>query len=63
MNKVIIIIGKTAHIEPQPSLENSARLHPVFALDFAARIFLKSKVFSLASNPKSGGPGSCIYVP
>jgi hypothetical protein len=38
MNKVIIIIiiiGKTALIEPQLSSEYSARLHPVFA----ARIF------------------------
>jgi hypothetical protein len=25
--------------------------------------FFQSKVVSLASNPQSGGPGLCIYVP
>jgi hypothetical protein len=35
----IIIIGKTALFEPQPSLEYSARFHPVFtSLDFATII-------------------------
>jgi hypothetical protein len=29
---IIIIIGKTALFEPQSSLEDSARLHPVFTL-------------------------------
>jgi hypothetical protein len=56
-------IGKTALFEPQPSLEDSTSLHPVFAsLDFATLIFLQSKVFSLASKPQPGGPGPCIYV-
>jgi hypothetical protein len=32
-------------------------------LDFATLIFFKSKVVSFASNPQSGGPGPCIYVP
>jgi hypothetical protein len=32
---MIMIIGKTAFFEPQPSLEDSSRLHPVFtSLDF-----------------------------
>jgi hypothetical protein len=55
----IIIIGKTALFEPYSSLEDSARLHPVFtSLDFATIIFLQSKVVSvsLASNPEPGGP-------
>jgi hypothetical protein len=63
-------IGKNALFEPQPSLEDSVRFvcresdHPVFiSLDFATRIFLQSKVVSLASNPQPGGPGPCIYVP
>jgi hypothetical protein len=50
------------HFEPLSSLEHSARLHPVFtSLDFAA--ILQSNVVSLESNPQSGGPGLCIYVP
>jgi hypothetical protein len=60
----IIIIGRIYLFEPQPSLENSARFDPVFtSLDFAAIIFLQSKVVSLAPNPQPGGPDPCIYVP
>jgi hypothetical protein len=60
----IIIIGRTALFEPYPSLEDSVRLDdPGFtSLDFAAIIFLQSKVVSLVSNPQSRGPGLCIYV-
>jgi hypothetical protein len=55
--------AKTAFFEPQPSLEDSARFHPVFtSLDFATIIFLQSKVVSLESNPRPGGPGLSIYV-
>jgi hypothetical protein len=37
---MIIIIGKTALFEPQPSLEDSARFDPVFtSLDFVTVIF------------------------
>jgi hypothetical protein len=49
---IIIIIGKTALFEPYPSLEDSARLHPVFHL-FGFRntnfFFLQSKFVSLAT--------------
>jgi hypothetical protein len=46
-----IIIGRTALFEPLPSLEDSARLHPVCtSLDFVNN-FLLSKVASLVSNP------------
>jgi hypothetical protein len=49
---------------PQPSLEYPARLHPVFtSFDFTTIIFLQTKVVSLASNPKPGGPDPCVYVP
>jgi hypothetical protein len=38
--------------------------HSAFAsLDFAAVIFLQSKVTSLASLPQPGGPGLFIYIP
>jgi hypothetical protein len=38
---IIIIIGKTSPFEPQPSLEDSARLHPIStSLDFAAIVHL-----------------------
>jgi hypothetical protein len=54
----MIIIGKRAPVEPQPSLEDFAGLgysweldHPVFTLDFATVNFLLSRVVSLASNP------------
>jgi hypothetical protein len=52
--KIITTIGKTALFEPQPSLEDSARLHPVFtSLDFVTIVLFKqSKVVSPASNPK-----------
>jgi hypothetical protein len=68
---IIINIGKTVLLEPQPSSEDSARPvhsweidHPVFtSLDFATIILLQSKVVILASNPQPGGPGPCIYVP
>jgi hypothetical protein len=60
---IIIIICDTALFEPQPSLDASARLQPVFtSSDFATIIFLQSKAVSLASNPDPGGPGFCIYV-
>jgi hypothetical protein len=40
----IITIGKTALFEPWPSLEDSARSHPVFTyLDFITIIVLQSK--------------------
>jgi hypothetical protein len=61
---IIIIIGKTALFELQPSLEDSARsVHPVStSLDFATVIFLQSNV-SLASNAQPGGPGLCLCPP
>jgi hypothetical protein len=57
--------AKVAFFKLQPpSLEDTARFHPVLTLDFATIIlFLQSKIVSLASNPKPGGPGLCIYVP
>jgi hypothetical protein len=40
----IITIGKTALLEPQPSLEDCVRLHPVFtSLDFPTIFFLKEQ--------------------
>jgi hypothetical protein len=61
---IIIIIGKTALIEPQSSLEDSVRFDLVFtSLYFATIIILQSKVVNPASNPQPGGPGLCIYVP
>jgi hypothetical protein len=61
---IIIIIGKTALLEPWTSLEDSAGEHQVFTcLDFATVISLQSKVASLASNPQPEGPGLCIYAP
>jgi hypothetical protein len=48
---IIIIVLNTTILEPLPSLENSASMHPVFTcLDFVT-ILLQSKVVSLASNP------------
>jgi hypothetical protein len=47
-----IIIGKTALLEPQPSLE--------FSLLWISQ---QRKVVSLACNPHPGGPGLCIHVP
>lgn len=50
-------------LEPQPSLEDSDRLHLVFtSLDLATVVCLQCKVFSLASNSRTGGPGPCFYV-
>jgi hypothetical protein len=38
--------------------------HLVFtSMDFATANFLQSKVVSLASSPKPGGPSLCLYVP
>jgi hypothetical protein len=59
---IIIIVGKTALFELHTPLENSARLHLVFTLDFVTNS-LQRKVVSLASNRQPGGPGPCIYVP
>jgi hypothetical protein len=40
-----------------PTLEDSARLHPVFiSFDFATIILLQSMIINPASNPQSGGP-------
>jgi hypothetical protein len=56
-------MGKTALFELQPSSENYARFDSVFtSLDSAAIILLDSKFAGLASNPKPGGPGFCLYV-
>jgi hypothetical protein len=60
----VMVIGKTALFEPEPSLGDYARLNPVFtSLDFTTIFFLHSRVLSLAANPKPGGPCLCIYVP
>lgn len=48
---ITTIIAMTALLEPQPSLEDCAKLHPVITLDFQTEIFLQSKVASLASSP------------
>jgi hypothetical protein len=46
----VIIIGNTALLEPQPSLEDSARLHPVFtSFDSSTIIFYGAR--SLALRP------------
>jgi hypothetical protein len=60
----VIINGKTALPEPQPSLEDYARLdHPLFtSLNFATIISLQSNVASLESNSQSGRPGLCMHV-
>jgi hypothetical protein len=63
-NIIIIIMAKRARLNPQPSLEDTARSDPIFtSLDFVTIFFLQSKVVSLASNPQPGGPGLCIYAP
>jgi hypothetical protein len=54
----IIITCKTAVPEPRPSLEDSVRLHPVFA----AFLFATIQVTSLGSNSQPEGPGPRIYV-
>jgi hypothetical protein len=63
--EIIVIIGRTVLFEPQPSLEDSIRMHLVFtSLDFETTIFfLRNKVPSLASNCHPDGPGLCVYVP
>jgi hypothetical protein len=68
---VIIMIGKTALFEPQPSLEYSIGLvcswynrdHLVLNSDFATAMLLPSNVVSLASKPQPGRPNLSIYVP
>jgi hypothetical protein len=62
---IIIMTGKTAPFEAEPSLEGPAILHPDFiSLDSETIfIFLQHKVVSFVSNPQPGGPGPCIYVP
>jgi hypothetical protein len=47
------ILGKTALFEPEPSLEESARLHPVFiSLDFATVIFFyRARLSALRPTP------------
>jgi hypothetical protein len=48
---IIIINGKTAFLEPQPSLDDSARHDPVFtSWDFVTIIHSQTKVVSLASD-------------
>jgi hypothetical protein len=48
---IILIIGKTGRLEPYPSLEDSAKLHPVFiSLNFTTVTFLQSNI-SLTSKP------------
>jgi hypothetical protein len=60
----MIIIDKTALFVPQPSLERSTRLHPVFmSLDFATAPLLQIKVVNPTPKPQPGGPSICIYVP
>jgi hypothetical protein len=49
----------------QPLLSHSlpAKLHQVFtSVDFATKMFLKSKFVGLAPNPQPGEPGRCIYL-
>jgi hypothetical protein len=61
---ITIIIGKTALFEPQHSLEDSAIFEQVFAsLDFARIIYFTEQGHQPCTNPQSGGPGPCIYVP
>jgi hypothetical protein len=44
-------MSKTALFEPQPSLEDSARVHQVStSLDFATLFFLQNNIVSLVSN-------------
>jgi hypothetical protein len=53
----------SSSLAEQPSLEDSARLHPVFTfVDFAKIVFFTGQVFSLACNPQSGDTVPCIYV-
>jgi hypothetical protein len=60
---LIVIIRNTTIFEPQPSLQNSAKFDPVFSsLEFATLILLQSRVVSVATNPKPGGPVLYIYV-
>jgi hypothetical protein len=49
----------------QPCLEDSAGFVTLFSLClfFAIVIHVQSKVVGLASNPKPGASGPCIYVP
>jgi hypothetical protein len=50
--------------EPQPSLQDSVRLYPVFtSLEFARIIILQRKAVSSLSNPQPGGPGLWICFP
>jgi hypothetical protein len=50
---IIIIIGKTALFEPQPSLEDSATLHPGFEL-----FGFRDSIFYIKQ-----GPQSCVQPP
>jgi hypothetical protein len=57
------VINKTDLLEPWPSWEHSARLHPLItSLDFSTIFILQSKVVSLTFNPHPGGPGPCIHA-
>jgi hypothetical protein len=51
------------HRKNSPSIEDSARLHPVFtSLDLVTIIVLQNTVVTLESNPQLGGPCLCIYI-
>jgi hypothetical protein len=79
MMKFIIIIGKPALYELQPSLDDSARLvysivnqtiqfsllwiSQELVFFFFISFFLQSKLVSLVSDPQSGGPDLCTYDP
>jgi hypothetical protein len=52
MPTFFVVIGETALVEPQPSSENSTRLHPVFSsLDFATIIFYRARSSALRPTP------------
>jgi hypothetical protein len=60
---LVIIICNTTLFELQSFLDNSTRFDPFFtSLDCTTIILLQSKLFSLVSNSKPGGPGLCIYI-
>jgi hypothetical protein len=61
---IIIIIGKTALLEPQPSLEDSARFDPVHtSLNFATVIFSRARPSALRQPPNLVGPVSEFMFP
>jgi hypothetical protein len=62
IDRVSSSLAKQPFFEPQPSLQDSARLHSVFiCLDFAAVVFLTEQGRQPCVQP--GGLGSSIYAP